>query len=225
VVLEMPDKLAGRDVERHGLNRYRGVARTSLGDHRADYGVAGAPDVSGLGLPGRRSRSCHSPPAAGFPGVGLVPPRLSLPWSPGFGNGVPAPKLVWPVLDVERRDPAARGPPSGPRHSPTDDPGLRRRAVPRKKNFSLPRRTRFGTARPFFVPDDLAAVAVDRGMDPAVRPDWRSRGHPQRDAARAGGNVFLRDGRPGIADPDELALVGIAAHRSVRSCPSRRSCT
>src|SRR3982074_1604673 len=81
------------------------VARTSLGIIER-IRVAGAPDgelgcrVVGAGLP--------QSAAAGFPGVGLVPPSIRA-LSPGLGQGVTAATLV-AGLDVERRDPAARGP-------------------------------------------------------------------------------------------------------------------
>src|SRR6202030_905001 len=100
-VLEVPDELAGIDVERDRRIGVEVVARSRLRIHLR-YWIAGAPD----GQPGRRIVGTGLPDAAtaGLPSVVLVLPGLAARLA-RLGHHVPAPKLV-AGLGVERREPA-----------------------------------------------------------------------------------------------------------------------
>src|SRR5262249_1163585 len=137
--------------------------------------------------------------AAGLPGVGLVLPGLAALLA-RLRHRVPAPQLC-AGLDVERRDPAARRAVAGAvrnQHLALGDERRREEALAAAELVG---------ERDLLVPDDLARVAVDRD-DAAVRQVGDHLVVPQRDAARARHVALVP--HAGIADPDELALVGIA---------------
>src|SRR5262249_29077352 len=147
--------------------------------------------------------------AAGLPRVGVVLPGLAALLA-RLGDGIPAPQLV-AGLDVERRDPAARRAVAGAvrhQHLAVDD---ERRRVEALLVAAL-----VGDGD-LLVPHDLARVAVDRD-DAPVRQVGDHLVFPQRDAARARQVALVP--HAGIADPHELALVGIARVDLVDRAPA-----
>src|SRR5262249_22636930 len=188
-VLVVPDELASADIERHRRVGIEIVARPRLGvvdRHR----IAGAPDgelvdgIVGAGLP--------QAAAAGLPGVVLVLPGLAARIT-GLWDHIPAPQLI-ASPGVERREPAAGAGVAGAvRH---DDLAFRRERG-RAEALLAAELVGFGN---LLVPDDLAAVAVDRNH-PAVREVVDDKVLPKGDAARLGNVAFVLDAR--IGDPHE----------------------
>src|SRR5215510_10623767 len=206
VAAEMGDDLAILAVDRDRRVGVEIVAGSRLRIVDRD-GISGAPDrelrrrVVGAGLP--------QSAAAGLPGIGLVLPGLAAGIA-GLRHHVPAPELV-AGLGVERGKPAAGLGVAGA----VGDQHLAFGGDRRREEFLLAAKlVRLGD---LLVPDDLAGVAVDRDHA-SVGQVGDDEVLPQRDAARAWHVTLVT--YAGIADPDELAFVGIARVDLVHRAPA-----
>src|SRR5215475_7496284 len=204
-ILVIPDELAGIDIERDhgvGIEVVAGARLRIVLWHR----VAGAPDgetsggIVGAGLP--------QAAASRLPGTGLVLPGLAARIA-GLGDGIPTPQLL-AGAGVEPGKPTA-----GRIAGAIGDEHL---AVDRqRRGIELLAAAELVDRGDLFVPDDLAAVAVD-GDDAAVRQVGDDKVFPQGDAAGARDVALMLDA--GIGDPDELAMIGIAGIDLIDRAPA-----